>query len=221
MKNQLILLFAMGGVFVLSFSASPVMGTAFTLSDAALMSLDWAPPGRGEVIAQRDVPGLGVEFDFFFPGNQFPENGCYYKSTNEGGSGTLSGIDVSMYDSYDLKFTLVSANGVDEPSIEKELIVGAYIGKPGRYKPEWLDFGQPTISSTLLGRLGGNPESDLNLHEIDFVGLNVRLYGTRWSPSGNNVTILIEAAPGAVAIVPEPATLLLLGLGAVMIRPKR
>ena len=45
MKKQLILLFAMGGLFVLSFSASPVMGTAFTLSDAALMSLDWAPLG--------------------------------------------------------------------------------------------------------------------------------------------------------------------------------
>lgn len=210
----------MGGFFVLSFSASPVMGTAFTLSDAALMSLDWAPPGRGEVIAQRDVPGPGVEFEFFFPGNQFPENACYYMSTYEGGSGALSGIDVSMYDSYDLKFTLVSANGVDEASIERELIVGAYIGRPGRYKPEWLDFGQPKISSTTLGRLGDNPESGLNLHEIDLVGLTVRLYGTRWSPSGNNVTILIEAAPGAVAIVPEPATFLLLGMGGLALLRK-
>lgn len=222
MKKQSIFLLAVGMLFTLIFQVSTVKAVNFTLSDEALMSLDWYPSYyETELISKTDVPGKGVEFDIFFPGNDSSETSFYYKSTNEGGAGTLSETDVSMFDDYELEFSLVSVNGTEDVYIRNEIVVGSQIGHPGRYDPEWLNSRRSATSSTPLGRLGDNPEYDLNLESIDFLGFCVHLYGDNWSSTGNNVTVLVEPAPGAVEIVPEPASIFLLGLGGTILLRRR
>ncbi len=221
MKGQSVLLFVVLTFLNLLLSGSPVMAVNMTLSDAGLMYLDWYENdwNTATVVDRRDVAGLGVEFDIFFPGNDSLDDAVYYVSAEYGGAGSLAGIDISMYDNFDLKYTLVAIDGVASPDFEGLLVVGALIGRTAdgaayRYMPEVIGFasGQDTtaISSTTI-----------DVDQIYQIGIHSHmLTPDGWDPSGSTVTLLVEAAPGAVPI-PEPATLLLLGLGTVMLRRKR
>ena len=208
-------------VFALGLSAPPVMGLNATLSDSALMSLD-SPifTGRNAIVTrQEDVAGPGVEFDIHFPNNEQPDSVIAWVSCDEGGTGLLSGINVSMYDNFDLKFTLVSIDGISTPDVGGLISVGAmigpYDGSHHAYNPAWIDL----VSGTSYDRTAVSSTS-VKTDYTSLLGIFAWLYEpSDWSPSGTDITLLVEAAPDAVPI-PEPATLLLLGLGTVMLQRK-
>ena len=221
MNNHNIIILAISPMFVL-LNASPALSDNFTLSDSALMSLD-SPTFfsyTSIVTRQEDVAGPGVEFDIHFPGNEYPDSSIAWVSSDESGTGLLSGINVSMYDNFDLKFTLVSIDGISTPDVGGLIHVGAMIGPSEdslwSYRPSRIDlvsgtsYSPTAVSSTTV-------ETDYT----SLLGIHIWLYEpSDWSPLGTDITLLVEAAPDAVPI-PEPATLLLLGLGTVMLRRKR
>lgn len=223
MRGKSSILLAVIALLLLSLSRTPAIGVTFTLSDAGLTSLDWLRANGGDVVDRRDVSGLGVEFDIYYPADNSPESEVSYGSSKEGGAGALAGIDISMYDTYELKFTLVAVDGLSSPGVGGVLAVGAYVGNPLRYHSRGVDFDPGSaydttvISSTTLGSLG-DPKFDLPLEDIDYLGFYTRLVeNTGWNPAGTTVTLLVEPAPGAV-LIPEPATLLLLSFGVMMLR---
>lgn len=208
-------------VFVLGLSAAPVMGLNVTLSDAGLMALDWyLPSNLNSVIGRRDVPGPGVEFDLRFPSIESGEYGVSYVSCKYGGTGALVGIDISMYNKYELKFTLVSVDGVSTPGTGGVLGVGALInlGTTWGFYPRGIDllpstsYGRSAISSTSI-------DAD-RTSIIGFIAYIPPSMEAGWNPSGTTVTLLVEPSPGAVTI-PEPVTVLLVGLGSLALVRKR
>jgi len=226
MRNQSFFVLKMVVVFVLGFCAIPVMGVNVTLNDAGLLSLDWYnrnlyyPPPTATVVERRDVPGPGVEFDIHYPGNETPDSSLECVSSKYGGAGSLVGIDISIYDNFVLEFTLLSVNDiVPPPSVSLYLIVGSIIDMDSTwgYSPEVIGYApdRPTtaISST-----------STDVDRIGMVGFTAHIpywwLMNNWDPSGSTVTLLVEAAPGAVAI-PEPTTLLLLSFGGLALLKKR
>ena len=197
-------------VLALGLSAAPAVAVNVTLSDAGLMLLDRyiEVPGTSTIVDRREVPGPGVEFDIYFSVVE-PGSATVYCVSWEGhGAGSLAGIDVSMYDAFELKFTLLAVDGINTPGIGGTLIVGAligpYDGSGHAFQPQGLDFlpdthyGTTAISST-----------PVRTNRISIIGLIAYIPSSMeggWNPSGTTVTLLVEAAPGAVAI-PEPATI--------------
>jgi len=226
MRNQLVFAVAITAVFAFRLPATPVLGKGFTLSDTALMSFDqhygW---GDATITNRRDVPGPGVEFDIHFPGNEQPDSVLHYGSSKDGSAGSLVGIDVSMYDAFELKFTLVSIDGVSTPDIGGLVSVGAAInpwhgeGSGEAYRPAWIDLVSDTpYDSTSIS------STTIDTDQIFYIGIIAWLFEpSDWSPSGTNMTLLVEAAPSAV-VIPETGTVLLLGLGGLALlrkyRPK-
>ena len=225
MKSKKSLVLAMVALFTLALSATPGRGVNFTLSDGALMSLDWYnrnnyyPPPTATVLERRNTRGPGVEFDIHYPGNQAPDSSLECVSSKYGGAGTLVGIDISTYDNFELKFTLLSVNGiVPPPSAELYLIVGSIIDIDSTwgFRPEVIGFApdKPTtaISST-----------STDVERIGMVGFTAYIPywwpTNNWDPSGSTVTLRVELLPAAVAI-PEPATVWLLTLGGLALLRK-
>ncbi|MBW8039347.1 MAG: hypothetical protein FVQ85_05055 [Planctomycetes bacterium] len=189
-------------IFVSMLSVGSATGANFTLSDDGLMALDWVMGNRTAILLEKtNVPGLGVRFVIKYQGNEPQDQGFRYVSHEDYGGGLLTGIDVSMYDYYQLKFTLLSIYSSTNPDPGAVLGVGALIGPyddhSSAYDPEGLDFdpgpdyGTTAISSTPV-RLDNTPSL------LGFVAYLPWL--DQWSPSGTVVTILVEAVPGAVAI---------------------
>jgi hypothetical protein len=221
MRKKTLFVLATLIVAAVGLSAAPVMGVNITLSDAGLMLLDWPDDhsfyhDKTSVLEQRDVPGPGVEFDIHFPGKGHPTNRIEYVSWERHGAGALAGMDVSMYDKYEVKFTLLSVNGVSTPGTGALVGVGALIGPSDShgwaFQPKGLDLAPDThystraISSTLI-----------KTNRTSILGFIAYLPEPSDWPSGRfttgaTVRLLVEPAPGAMAI-PEPATVLLLGLG--------
>ncbi len=194
--------------FVILLSAAVKIGAtpesqSFTLSDADLMSLDWytdsrapADPNVARIVAKRDIPGLGVEFDIYFPKGKKdvgPTYGVEYVSSKRGGEGTLAGIDVNDYSAFALKFSLVAVDGNSSPGAGGELVVGAMIdsGYSWAYRPEVISFAEEqktmVISSTAT-----------DTDKISIIGFTTHKMSPKgWNPNGTIVTLRVEAAPGA------------------------
>ena len=198
-------------------ATSSTPAASITLSDQGILTLDsnlqwyFGQTLTASIQATRDTPGPGVEFDIHFQDTQNSSDYSIFRmSDDRQGNGTLAGIDVSGFDHYDLRFTLLAIDGVSSPGTEGVITVGAAIGGGGiayRYAPKRIGFvaGYDTtaVSST-----------SFDFDTIDRIGFNVWLY-SGWAPGPTTVTMRVEATPGAVPI-PEPASFCLLLLGGAM-----
>ncbi len=164
-----------------------------TLSGNQLIFLDWdgGISAGARVVRKRLVQDSGVEFDIHFLSNEPGYNSIDYVSSGVGGQGTLVGSDVSEYKVFSLRFTLVSIDGVTEPDLSQELVVGAIIGPTaeGRlsgYTPVTLSFssGRTTAVSTI---------PIFGVSKIYQIGIHAHMAKPEnWSPSGSMITIRVE-----------------------------
>lgn len=204
------------------FLSSGASASVFTLSDSALLSLDAdLQSSTSTTFSRTDVAGSGVVFEIFYPG--LGSELSPVSSTVYGGSGALTGIDISGYDSFALDFTLLSVNGqTDYSNYGGPLIAGAVINGIAvdyRYKPEVLGFVSFPSDVTSI-----TPTLAETIETVGF-SLNVPTWWydegeSPWNPAGNTVQVLVSAAEGAT-VIPEPATLLLMGTGLLVIRRKK
>ncbi|MFA6185836.1 MAG: PEP-CTERM sorting domain-containing protein [Phycisphaerae bacterium] len=200
-------------------------GATFTLSDSALMSLDYKYPGTPTtVVSVTDAAGPGVRFDILYPDprNAHGENPTLYLTSSiYGGNGSLTGIDISSFDAFALKFTLISAEGVSSTNAAGPIIVGAMINQSGSayaYHPEVIAINS---SYDPMSATSVTPTEASQINLVGFV-CNIPYWWyddspSPWDSAGARISILVESAPNAVS-VPEPATLLLLGLGGLASR---
>lgn len=212
MKKFAIFTFAISLYFVNVASAS-----VFTLSDQALMLLDDNYVNTSVSIQATDVAGPGVVFDVSYPG---AGSSLYWVSSIYDGQGLLTGIDISEYDAFALDFTLLSVNGQEDYSNGGgSVTAGALINLSDAvyaYQPQALDFNNTVrVVSTTTSDADG----------VKLIGFCLRIPTTStstWNPNGNTVSVLVQAAPNAVSLtIPEPASLLLLGLGGLLIRKRQ
>jgi hypothetical protein len=175
----------------------------------------------------------GVQFDILYPDtrNNIPGEtpSLFWTSCIYGGKGTLTNRDISMFDTFALKITLVSASGISSPDEVGPLVVGALINQANyvyAYQPQVIATNDPY-----------NPPSATSVtttdaSQIKLIGFTCNIpywwYAPQgplgpspWDPHGAIISLLVGPAPNAVVITPEPATLLLLGLGGLAIVRKR
>ncbi len=190
-----ILLSKVVAVFALGLFSTLAVAESFTLSDDDLMLLDYHfnYSSASEVIQKTDIEGPGVEFNIYFPNTKKPNHSIYYISCKRGGEGSLTGIEISTYDAFALKFTLVSVNGSDSPDAGGSLVVGALINSPYSYayRPEVLGL-KPQRDNSVISIT----KTDAN--DITIIGFTAHFLSPKgWDPNGSTVKLLIEPAPNA------------------------
>ena len=184
------------------------------------MKLDFNQTYNSVAVQAQNIAGYGVVFEMSYPGQG---SSFRWTSASFGGSGALSGIDISGYDAFALDFTLLTVNGQTNYSNGgNTVIAGALINRQTAtyaYQPQHLNFDySPRVVSTTT------TDSDI----VTLIGFTVNIpywwYDTNTSPwnlNGNTVKVLVQPAAGAYQIVPEPATLSLLALGGLALLRKR
>lgn len=204
--------------FVVSYPFS-TLGLTFTLSDDAIMALDFNEPYDGltysrnsDIIAINNVKGPGVQFDIHFsaPFSNYSKTAAlYWVSSLFGGKGVLAGRDISMFDSFALKFTLLSFDGISLSSDARPIYVGPVIsvGDTWGCNSEFIVINSPFYSpaKTLVTQTEG-------AGKISTVGFACyipswyynRIYPSPWSPDGAVVSILVEPAEDAVVMTSDP-----------------
>ncbi|MGA2916867.1 MAG: hypothetical protein ABSE89_12660 [Sedimentisphaerales bacterium] len=207
-------------VFLSVFNCA--FATNFTLSDAAIMSLDWnnsnfyCPPPTPFITSCRDVNGPGVEFDIHFPGNSGMDSGFEWVSSRYGGSGVLVSLNISSFDAFELQFKLLSINGSAAMDPSKKIIVGSIIdmGDTWGFRPEVITMTsgqQEVISTTSTDALQINKMVGFTAY-IPYWWWSAD--ANPWNPSGSDITLLVKPVAGAVPI-PEPITIFLFGIGGI------
>ena len=168
-----------------------------TLSQEQLVFLDWHSPHRRgtRVEGKRIVAGAGVEFDIYFPPDIVGGCPLNFVSSGEGARGHLTGADIRGYESFALKFSLVSINGESQADMKQKLAVGAVIGpnatgQLSSYEPFTLGMGNEDKSV--------RAETPVHTDKIYQIGFHVhKLNPQEWAPRGVIVTILVEPAEEA------------------------
>jgi len=168
-------------------------GRILTLSGQQLILLDWhtSNSSGARVKGKRILPGRGVDFDIFFPGNNPGSCSLDFVSSGEGGSGSLVGTDVSGYGVIALKFTLVSINGQSEPTMKQKLVAGVVIGPTdaGRlstYEP--VTLGLADSEKTVIAK------TSVTTDKIYEVGFHTHMLNPQdWDPSGSMLTLRVES----------------------------
>jgi len=183
-------------IAIACLTAGKASAMNLTLSDEGLMSLDEYsrrnPDLKATILERTDVEGPGVEFEIYFPSNKHPDNSIYYCFSEDKLKEMLEGIDVGSYDAFELKFTMIPADGSDPPDSGGSLVVGAYIG--GAYRPETISLGKHRSASAVS-------TTRINQDRIALVGFTAHTLTSRgWDENGTTVTLLIEPCPGATAI---------------------
>src|SRR4030042_803338 len=135
-------------------------GLTFTLSDDAIMALDCNNPyyddsyyENSNILAITDVNGQGVQFDILFPDPAQSHNGdpvMYRVSSPYKGQSVFAGRDISMFDSFALKFTLLSFSGISLPSAARPIYVGSLmtVGDTWSYDSEFIVINSPYYPSS-------------------------------------------------------------------------
>lgn len=231
-KNTCVILSIITWCFLIAYPFA-ANGTTFTLSDSALMSLDYDFIyyfGQSVTMTSiTDVPGTGVIFDFSFPDphnlqGEVPE--LFWTSCIYGGHGILTQQDISAYNAFALKITMISATGMSAPDEVGMLGVGALINQSQHefaYQPQGISLNDPQYPPSAISV---TPTDSARINLIGFTAyIPYWMYSPSssnpWDPTGAKISLLVEPAPGAVVITPEPVTLFLFGLGAAMLRRKR
>ena len=180
----------------------PSASGTLTLSVEQLGWLDWSRPAasRPKVVAQRVVEGVGVEFDIQFPSNRPGARSVDYVSSGSGGRGVMVGLDVEGYETFALKFTLLSVDGAAGSALPHQVVVGALTGptadgKVFGYKPLSLAFGS--------GRVTGIARTPLGLGRIRQIGIHAHMENPDvWSSDKTLLTLRVEpVSDGAVLAV--------------------
>ena len=169
-------------------------GHFLTLSEEQLLLLDWhlAYRSGAHVKEKRIVPGPAVEFDIYFPSNSPDSRSLDIVSSGEGGRGNLVGADIRGYETYALKFTLVSVNGQGEPDMKQRVVAGAVIGPTGKgrlctYEPVIL--GLADSEKTVIAK---TPVSADKIYQI---GFHVHMQNPQdWDQSGSIMRLRVEPA---------------------------
>lgn len=177
--------------------------TTVTLSVQQLMSLDWAgrTVGRAAIVEKRPV-GAGVEFDIRFPGSDAGNCSLDYVSSGSVGQGTLAGVDVSTYQAFALKFTLVAVNGLSDPNLPLQLAAGAVIGPAGdgkmsSFEPVTLAFAPEQASKVA--------KTPMHTRKTRVIGIHAHVMNPQaWDAKGGVVTLRVEPAADADTL-PSPA----------------
>lgn len=220
-------------ILVLLNACSFLPAESFTLSNQALLVLDWNNQHRFiptyilnvEIVDVRDVPGSGVEFDIFYPdktdASGINNTNLEWVSSNQGASGALVGIDVSAFDTFELKYTLLSINGNTTTGTGINLIVGSILGPTA----SGAEFGFSPNPISLSGTHSATaiPQTTVGTDVIQMVGFTAYIPDwispNNWSSDGSLVTLLIEPAPG-VTQIPEPTMTAILLIGIAVLKQK-
>ena len=168
-----------------------------TLEPEHLMLLDWDSLNRRGHDVKTRLSGSGVEFEIHFLGNDPGSCSRRFVSSGSGGRGDLVGADVSDYEQFALKLTLVSINGKSDPDIKQKLVVGAVIGPTAdgfltSYEPVTLSLAASERVATVITRISTD-----KIYEIGF--LVYVEYHQDWDARGSTVILRVESAEGADA----------------------
>ena len=171
------------------------LAKSFTLSDDDLMLLDrhFRHYNTSEVISKTNIEGPGVEFEIYFPDTNGPGRSIEYVSYKYEGEGSLTGINISAYDTFSLKFTLVSVNDSNSPEAGGYLVVGSLInmGHSYGFRPEDVSLKPQRNSAISITKT-----KDTN--DISIIGFTAYLFPNEgWDPNGSTIKLLVEAAPNA------------------------
>ncbi len=178
--------------------------TVATLSSEQLLTLDrgWRSPSRPRVLNQRAAGDSGVIFDIRFPSNEPGHRAITYVSSGSGGRMALVGVDVGAYETFALKFTLVSIDGAVGEKFAQELVVGAVIGPTTDGK---VSGYEPVTLSLAPQRMTGRSETRIGTQNIREIGIHAHMANPKaWSSKGCTVTLRVEPADGATALPWSP-----------------
>jgi len=178
--------------------------TVATLSSEQLLTLDrgWRSPSRPRVLNQRVAGDSGVIFDIRFPSNKPGHQAITYVSSGSGGRMALVGVDVRAYETFALKFTLVSIDGAVGQKLAQELVVGAVIGPTTEGK---VSGYEPVTLTLAPERMTGRAETRLGTQNVREIGIHAHMANPKaWSPEGCTVTLRVEPADGATALPWSP-----------------
>lgn len=191
-----------------SFSAEPKSADTakeFTLSTKGIMSLDdtkaekfYFPPFTATVKARRERADGGVELDIHFPGTKSRDYTLQLTSNQWAGSTTPAGLDLSTWDKYALKFTILAADGSTTscPTLTVGALVGPTAdGKGFAFKPVRLALPAQASGVSSTGGFATKPS---------VLGMTISLFGGKWPEGPHDVTMLVERVAGATAVAPEP-----------------
>ena len=182
----------LAGFFFVPLAIADDVKHPFTLSDEDIMSLDVYQdsnpkydPNVPKIIAQRDVPGPGVEFDIYFPSDNKSKTNYSlgYVSCGNRGKGALVDIDVNDFDAFALKFTLISIDGRNDPNAGGTLLVGALInsGYSHAFRPEYISFEKEVEAVSV---------TKTDAEKTSIIGFEIYKSSPEgWSPKGNTVTV--------------------------------
>jgi hypothetical protein len=163
-----------------------------TLSAEQLLLLDWQIAYRGgaRVKARRVVPGPAVEFDIYFPSNSPDNRSLDVVSSGEGGKGAFAGTDIQGYETYALRFTLVSINGGSAADMQQKVAAGAVLGPTeagelSSYEPVVLGF-----AGSANAAVAKTPVSTDRIYQI---GFHVHMQNPQvWDPNGSIMRLRVE-----------------------------
>jgi len=184
-------------------TAAPVQSSSvgnsrtLTLSADQLIFLDWygQATSRVRVLTKRVAGESGVEFDIHFASNEPGNRSIDYVSSGSGGRGHLIGFDISSFEAFALKFTLVSVDGVAGSEATQELAVGALIGPTAAGK--LTEFTPVTLGGT-SGQVTAVSSTLVDGDKVQQIGFHAHMVNPeRWNPSGSNVTLRVEPAENA------------------------
>ncbi len=176
--------------------------TTVTLSAEQLMSLDWSgrAAGRSTIVDKRIV-GSGVEFDIRFSGGAGVSS-VDYTSSGAAGQGVLAGLDVSAYQAFALKFTLVSIDGRNDPNFPVGIAAGAIIGPAGDGRLSACEPAMLGFSPEHATKVAATP---MHTERIRMIGIHAHVVNPlAWDSHGGVVTLRVEPAADA-QILPSPA----------------
>ena len=182
-------------------AAYPAKATDFTLTDSAIMSLDYdnrdhyPKPLTASLVSKQDTPGTGVTFIIRFASTNSLDALFFRLADRNHGARPFAGLDARAYKSFALKFTLVSIDGSTSGS--ETLGVGAVVGPSQRSSNA---FRPKPISLT-----GSDPRSAVSTTLADPGFINVVGFTVYQSPEGwragpHEVTLLVQPADGAVPL---------------------